>query len=359
MAVSIFKNYIDKYFKGLSGEVTQTYNDRKNKPVNLIDTMTTVDYSADGSWNSTKIKSSVIAADIVSTDSSLPLKRRDSFGFATGKIPKLGMKKRKNEDDIDAINTMKSKGATETQIVNAIFSDLTTCADAVQTRLEMMFEEGLSTGMCAVDDSENVGTSVRLNFGYLPENQMKCAKVWGSTGYTPITDMREMQRTATRNGSKINVFMMSYDAFEHVRKSSEGKEIWANYAGFDKVPTLAPNADGMKNALEADLKAQIVVVDNSYRVEAPDGTQVVKTPWETANVIGLPQMKIGRIIYTQLAEETSKVEGVLYSKVGAYTLMSMWRETDPLYELTASQAKAVPVIDGVQDIYVLDTKTAK
>ena len=355
MVESIFADYIKKYFNGVTGKLTQSYNDRKQKPVYLIDNMTKPEFSVDGTWDSAQIKSSIIAADVVSLNSSLPLKKRDVLATAKGIIPKLGMKKSKKEDDIERINLMKAKGVKEAQVAEAIFSDVKTCPEGIQVRLEIMFEQAVSTGACMVDSNTKTGTGIRATYGYLAGNMLKASKVWGTSGYTPISDMKKMLAKARENGTKINVIMMSDTAFEQIRTSTEGKALWCNYAGLTQATQLAPNTDNMTKALAEEFKAEIIIVDSVFKVEMPDGTQKVVTPWESANIVALPEKQIGRIVYAQLAEETSKAAGVQYSKVGAYTLVSMYRTTDPLEEITAAQAKAIPVIDSAEDIIVLDT----
>lgn len=358
MTESIFADYINKYFNGLSKKYTESWNGKTIQPTYLIHTMTSEEYSVDGNWDSTEIKNSIVAADIVSLNSSLPLKKRASFGFAKGKIPKIGIAKKKHEDDIERINLMKAKGQTEQVIAEAIFGDLKACPESILTRVEMMFEEGLSTGMYQTE-GENNGTAVRVDFGYKADNKLKATKVWGTTGYTPITDLNKMIERASTNGTKAGAMIMSKTAFNNIRKSAEGKALYCNYAGLKVETTIVPTKSKMLEALQDEYECEIIIVDNSFKVEKPDGTEVTYKSWKDSNVIIVPDKKCGRVVYSQLAEETNKVEGVKYNKIGAYTLVSMYRETNPLEEVTAGQAKAIPVIDSASYIILLDTQTAE
>ena len=58
-------------------------------------------------------------------------------------------------------------------------------------------------------------------------------------------------------------------------------------------------------------------------------------------------------MYGTLAEETNPVAGVNYQKSGSHILVAKYSKTDPLKEFTTAQALALPVIDGVDSIYIL------
>jgi hypothetical protein len=57
-----------------------------------------------------------------------------------------------------------------------------------------------------------------------------------------------------------------------------------------------------------------------------------------------------------LAEETHQSKSVDYQKVDDFILVSKYHKNDPIREFTSSQALALPVINNVDSIYILDTK---
>lgn len=175
MNASLFLEYIDKYFRLVVGKITEKFNDKSKEPTLLHKTMLTEEYSADLSWGATELNNSVVAADVVSLDSSLPLKSRSKISNATGKLPKLGLKMRKGEKLISDINVMVARGAEESAIAAKIFDDTTKVIKSMDIRKEIMFLQALSTGACLVeDDDENTGTGIRVEFGYKDENSFKC-----------------------------------------------------------------------------------------------------------------------------------------------------------------------------------------
>ena len=110
MQESLFKELVDKYLAGVVGKVTQTENGATTPPTLLHKTMLTNEYSPDLNWGASSLNNSVVAADVVSLDSSLPLKSRATLREATGKLPKLGLKYRKSESEISDLNEMVARG---------------------------------------------------------------------------------------------------------------------------------------------------------------------------------------------------------------------------------------------------------
>lgn len=77
MYPSLFIEFIDKYFRLVIGKITEKINGKKAEEQLLHKTMLTEEYSADLTWGSTELSTSIVAADVVAMDSSLPLKKRD------------------------------------------------------------------------------------------------------------------------------------------------------------------------------------------------------------------------------------------------------------------------------------------
>ena len=60
-----------------------------------------------------------------------------------------------------------------------------------------------------------------------------------------------------------------------------------------------------------------------------------------------------------MAEATNPVNGVEYTTVDEYKLISRYSKTDPLREFTSGQAICLPVIENVDQIYSLDILEAQ
>lgn len=357
MNPSLFLEFIDKYFRLVIGKITEKINGKKAEEQLLHKTMLTEEYSADLTWGSTELSTSIVAADVVAMDSSLPLKKRDKIANASGTIPKIGIKFRKGEKTISDINVMRARGADEQTIVSKIFDDAPKAIKGVDVRKEIMFQQALSTGETLVNDDENTGTGVRVKFGYKPENTFHATKAkWGEAEAVPQDDVQQLFDKAEEDGNSIGLVMIPKKEFNLFRSSQQGKLLAANYRNqviTDAKLLPVPSRETMLEALSDEYGATFRIVDSTFKIERPDGSRVSVKPWAEGSIVGLPGEHVGRLVYGTLAEETSPVNGVNYQKSGTHILVAKYSKTDPLEEFTTAQALALPVIDGVDGIYIL------
>ena len=357
--VSLFPEYIDKYFGRVIGKITEKYNGEKEKQTLLYKTMLTEEYSADLSWGATELNNVIVAADVVAMDASIPLKKRGSLANASGKLSKIAIKFRKGEKDISDLNVAIARGTDEATIAAKVLNDVPRVIDGTDARIEMMFEQALSSGTMLVEDSENDGTGVRVDF-YKEENQFHNIGVkWdgNATTATPQDDVQQLFDKAAEDGNSIAIVMISKKYFNLFRRSKQGKELAASYQGrvFTASTVLpVPGRQLFIDALQDEYGAEFRIVDSTFKVQKHDGTEQSVRPWVDANVVAIPAENVGRLVYGTLAEETNPVEGVNYEKSGSFLLISKYSNNDPLEEFTSGQALCIPVIDGADSIYLLD-----
>lgn len=367
MQTSLFAEIVEKYFRLVIGKITEKFNGNKTEPVLLHKTMLTEEYSADLSWGSTELNHSIVAADVVSLDSSLPLKKRGKIGNASGTIAKIGVKFRKGEKQITNINIMVARGADEATVASKVFDDAPKCVKSVDVRKEIMFEQALSTGQVLVtdasdDNSDNDGTGVRADFGYKDENKFKALVApWGNKVARPLDDLRQMFDKANEDSNVIAHVYVTKKYFNFIRNSQQSKLLSATFQNqviTSLVLLPVPSRQQMLDALADEFGATFHIVDSVFKVENPDGSTTPVRPWVEANVIGVPSEVVGRLVYGTLAEETNPVPNVSYQKSGSHILVSKYSKTDPLEEFTAAQALCMPVIDGADAIYMLTADEA-
>lgn len=357
--VSLFPEYIEKYFGRVVGKITEKYNGEKTKQTLLYKTMLTEEYSADLSWGSTELNNVIVAADVVAMDASIPLKKRGSLANASGKLSKIALKFRKGEKDISDLNVAIARGTDEATIAAKVLNDVPRVIDGTDARVEMMFEQALSSGTMLVEDNENNGTGVRVDF-YKEENQFNnIGDKWdgNATTSTPQDDVQQLFDKAAEDGNSIGLVLLSKKYFNLFRKSKQGKELAASYQGriFTASTILpVPGRQLFFDALQDEYGVEFRVVDSTFKVQKHDGTEASVRPWEEANIVAIPTEKVGRLVYGTLAEETNPVEGVSYEKSGSWLLISKYSNNDPLEEFTSGQALCIPVIDGADSIYLLN-----
>lgn len=357
MIASLFAEFVDKYFARVIGKITEKFNGKIKESKLLHKTMLIEEYSADLKWGSSDINHSVVAADVVSAGSSLPLKKRDKIRNATGDVPKLGVKYQKDETLIDSINTAIAKGANEATIVSKIFDDTTKCIKSMDVRKEILFRQGLSTGQFLVTEEDNDGVGVRASFGYKADHIFHAlGTAWLGAAPTPQDDIQQMFDKAEEDGNSIEHVYITKKYLDAFRRSDQGKMLAANFKGqviVDKKLLSVVGRSVFLEALNDEYGAEFHIVEGSFKVQNPDGSTKHAEAWREANIVGTPAEVVGRLVYGTLAEETNPVAGVAYQKAGSHVLISKYSKTDPLEEFTAAQARCIPVIDGADGIYVL------
>lgn len=356
MNQSLFVQFL-AYFKAIAKTIEEKVNGKKTELTYLYKEMLTEELSVDLQWKSLTVNSNIVAADIVALDSALPLKKRDSFGTASGDIPKLGMKLQLSEKQMSDIDVLKARNVETSILVDKIFQDQVKATMGIHEKLEFIFLQGLSSGIGLVEDENNVGTGIRVDYGYLASNKFGASLPWSNANAKPIDDIKRVIKEARAKGDNIKVLMMSNTTFDKLAENAQTRENFAfsqNFVGTN-IPT--PDLEQVNGLMQRKFGLTIVVVDRTVTTER-DGVRTVHTPWATDNVIFLTSPKVGKLAYGILAEETRKSPKVMYEKSGSFILLKKWSTEEPFAEFTSSQCLALPVINNVSSIYLLNCEEA-
>lgn len=360
MNESLFVEFIKSIFPKLS-----LYVHEKEQPKNrtyLHKSMLREVYSADQKWEGTSANTTYVAADIVEMDSPLPIKKRGSIATSNGKLPKIGMKKILFESDINTVNIMKARyqtstndqarNAEKTRIITKLMDDGVACSVGIDEKNEKNFLEALCNGVIAVEDADNTGKAIRYNYGYLEENSFKTETNDG----VEKDDLQRVFDKADKDGNTIVKVMLSKTCFNNMRRMQWARELAADYQGkvYDSDSKLpVPSASVFADALEDEFGATFERVDRTVIVEKNKKRTSVK-PWSDDRIVFLCNDEVGSLVWGTLAEATNPVEGVQYSTVDQYKLISKYSKNEPsLQEFTAGQALVLPVIEDVDQIYTL------
>ena len=363
MEQSLYFDYIQKYFPRLVLGVSEKLNNKEEAALPYLHKqLLGTDYSVDGRWETLTGNYTRVSADVVAMDSALPLKKRDALGRASGDLPKLGMELYLNEKQMSEIDSMIAMGMNEATITSKIFADTPRVITGVYERLEDMFLRGLSTGS-AVADANNVGTGVRINYGYLPSNQLGVDVLWADpTTAKPLDDIQRVVNKARGSG---HTFIRAYTDQATVDKFLATTQVREQFSFSVGIPVVdvanipIPSLEQGNAVLRSKFGIELVVINRSVITEI-DGVQTVGTPWKAGTIVFTVDSRVGSLMWTRLAEQNHPVAGVTYQTADQYILVSKYRVNRPsLREYTASQARVVPVISNVDRIYTLDTLTVQ
>src|SRR5690606_34833579 len=90
----------------------------------------------------------------------------------------------------------------KTQILAKLFQDAKKCTVGIWETLEFMFLQGLSTGVTSIENENNTGTAVRIDYGHPDSNKYGVEKIWSDADAKPITDITHILDQAAKNGDK-------------------------------------------------------------------------------------------------------------------------------------------------------------
>lgn len=356
MEKSLFAKFA-LFFTAIIADIQERVNGSKMPQSYLHKEMLTPEMSTDLQWKSLSIDGSIVTADVVSMDSALPLKRRDSFGQASGEIPKLGMKISLNEKTMSEIDVLVARNVETKVLVEKIFSDASKCLLGIYEKYEFMFLQALSTGVCLVDDDTNVGTGIRVDFGYKAGNSFGVELPWSNTASKPLDDIARVVKLSKSKGDRLSIVMMDDATFQNLAATTQVKERYAFALGFVGTQIQIPNLEQVNQMFAKNYGLQIKIVDRTVVTER-DGVRTTVSPWGENKVIFLQSMKVGKLVYGILAEDTRRNPAVMYEKADGYILMKKWHSPEPFAEFTSSQALGLPVINNVDSIYVINAEEA-
>ena len=359
MLKSLFPEWVDKIFKTFTQKVVEKLNGSKNPLPYFHRSMLRKEFSPTLKWGSLSVNGNVVTADIVAMDSSLPLKKRDSLRKADGDIPKLGMKLYLNENTMNELNILLATGGQDSEVIRKLFQDSNKAIAGIWERLEYMFHQALSSGVILMTDDDSPGTGIRVDFGHPDENKFGANIVWSDASATPIDDIARVTSEARMNGDVIRYILMDMGSWNKFKKNAQVKQEFAFSLGFtgSNVPTV-PSVERANEFLQANYGVAITVIDRPVQVEK-DGKRKSINPWTENAVVFLTDMMVGTLTYGRLAEETFKSKSVDYQKVDDFILVSKYSTNDPIKEFTSSQALALPVINNVDSIYILNCEEAQ
>lgn len=357
MLKTMFPTYVTKWFSAIAKKVNETFNGSAQEPTYLFKQMLTESLSLDLKWASLSSKGTIIAADIVAMDSSLPLKKRDSLEKANGNIPKVGLKLALTEKQLSDIQILVAKGGNEAEVVKKLFADTKKCMTAVEEIIEFMFLTALSTGNVLMP-SGNSGKGVRASLGLSDSNKFGVKYKWDQANATPNDDIENVISAASNKGYTITHLMMDRATFTLWRRSGQMRGLYAASIGYTAEDKPIPTKKVALELINEEFGVQVQTVDRSIRLEA-DGQQTIHKPWEAGMVTFLTSLNVGELQYGQLAEKNIPVEGVVYENPTSYTLLSKYHKNDPLREYTSAQALVIPVLQELDGFFLMDTNEAQ
>lgn len=359
-----YKKYLEDggQLNGVLQNVVTKINGTKETPTDYYHLrMLRKVYSPDGNWKSVTENHTQIMSHVVAMNSDLPLGKMDAISIDSGKIPKQGLQYALDEIQLTDIEQMESQGVEANIIAGLLVRNPIKLVRSIPERNEEIFLKGLSSGEALINDDENTGTGIRMNYGYLTKNKFGVTTLWSNPTSKPFDDIQRVLDEVYLDKNVITKVMLDRAAFNNLAKTTQAKELFAFSQSFvgSNIPT--PSLNQMNTFTSDRYGFTFEIVTKSFRYEK-NGVQTTVTPWKTGAVVFLTQEEVGTLTWARLAEmnPNNQDKGVTYKVVDGYMLLSSWAQNKPyLAKFDSVQSRIVPVINNGNQIYLLDSTTVQ
>lgn len=357
MAKSIFQDLVAKYFIATMKYFYEKINGSKDEPKYLHDEMLDEEYSDDMTYASISGNYTRVTADVVAFDSPAPIKSRGSLKSATGDIPKMAIKYVLNEKQMNTLINLMNKPGRVKEMIKKIFNDAEAAMYGIKEKIEQAHLLGFSGGVTMIQEAENVGTAIRINYNIPLSNQFGVVTKWSDPDATPISDIKRIIKAASAKGEYPDTIWMDSDIADNILNNDQVKQQFAfglNFVGAN-VPILGE--DQLAEVFKRSLKLTLRIVNRTF-VHEKDGKRTTSKGWTPNMVVFTTGTKVGSLVYSKLAESVYKQEQVLYAEPNSYILVKKDGTTDPVSERTAAEALVIPVLQNVESLFYLNTEEA-
>lgn len=294
-----------------------------------------------------------VIADVISFDSSAPIKSREVIRKLSGDIPKISIKYPMNESDLNEYIRLQSdirNDARLRSVLDLAFKDTDRAYNGVRGRIEWMALQLLSRGGFMLNPTNNDGivTTAFVGCGMPNDNRRVSTADWSNANTADgLQDIADAVDMAFQKGRNIRYVVMRADDFSLLRKQKstiEALKGWLNQSG-----KLAPSFKVINNYLaDQEFPVEIKLVKPAVRIENAAHVRKTVCPWERKRIALLEDLRVGDIRYRPI--DKAKDPSVLEVKKDFITV-SKWSEL--FIEWTKAEGHAMPVIDDPEGLFIL------
>ncbi|AKP41269.1 TPA: major capsid protein [Clostridioides difficile] len=284
-----------------------------------------------------------VSASVHAFDTEAEIASREGANLSIAELALVKRKIKLDEKDIIVLEEPRNS-QEETQMINQIFNDVDNLVSSVNTRIEAMRMEVLSTGELNINEN---GVKASLKYG-TPTNH-KETKTWSSGTPDILGDIYNMTDkivvdtgfTPTRSlTSKTILNIILRD--EKLRKAIFG-------VNSDKLLTL----NELNTFLVSQSLPPIFTYDERYRVQGKDGKYTTKRFLDENKFILMPDGKMGDTFFGLTAEELElrKNPAIDISSVGNI-IVEQYSTADPVAKWIKAVATALPSFPYADQVFM-------
>jgi len=309
-----------------------------------------------------------IAASVISYNASSPEHGRKAIRKQHFDIPKIAIKRTKDEKDIIAQRTT-AVTLGQNAVIDDYFNDIEYVSDSCQAKIEEMALSFLSKTTYQLTTTNNplgIVNEEVIDSGMPSANKKTVAVVW-STGnassMTPIADIKAVVKAGRAKGHTFSRIVMNADAFDLITGSTEFQTACKSMIVGQSLILGSIGIESANAVLSALGLPTISLINTSVGIEDKSGVITYSNPWDTNHVLFIPSNGVGFSCGSMhngpIAEELIKPAGVLQAKRGN-VLVSVKEGFDPISVTTKGECNVFPSwtnVDRCYSLYIANTST--
>lgn len=253
--------------------------------------------------------------------------------------------------------SLSDKAKTQ-QLVELMWGNVTSVTQSVLATLDRIFLEALSNeGVATFDETTNPEGGVRgeISYNQPSGNIYESSTAWTKSNQSTIDCFQEIQDIITAAEEKVvfSKILLSPTLLSYICNSTLIKQMIYGDSSSQRLVTSTILNDYMQQngfPIFEPIRRQIRIQNA--------GSITTYTPWNTANLVFIPEGKLGLVKNAWANSELREEPGVSYSNYGRIRV-SQWGvgETQGSngVEFTKAEAFALPVITEMEGIYTLKT----
>jgi protein-tyrosine-phosphatase len=310
-----------------------------------------------------------IAGDIVARGSSISKKTREAIARIQGDIPKIAIKRTKDENELneyDIMVAMTSANPDVRALVEVWAEDTKYCWDGVANRLEWIALQQISLGKVKIDNSNNSSVVTEFDVDYEISADQKVGFQTGSANWAtsaaakPISkDFKQIVKLAKTKGISLKFAFMNLDTFATFTETEEVIKMCASFANNALGISQTPSLEQVNNALRglSYLKGlQIKVIDQDITLELPGGARTTGNPFDD-NVVSFHEATVlGNTYWKKPADFNLKGTAAIKALNG-HTCIKKYSNEEPIEEVTIGLANAFPAWVSSGRSYLMSTNS--
>lgn len=311
-----------------------------------------------------------IAGDLVARGASISKKTRDAIARIQGDIPKIAIKRTKDENELneyDVMVAMTSGNPDLRALVEAWAEDTKYCWDGVAARLEWIALQSISLGKVTLTNDNNNSVVSDYDVDYQIDESQKLGYQTGSASWSesnsakPFSkDFKGVVEKAKKKGMSLKYAFMNLDTLAALSQTKEAIQSCASFAANALDIAQTPSVEQINSAM-ARLPylrgLQVVIIDQDITIENEDGTRYTGNPFAD-NVVMFSESKVLGATYWKKPADMNVKGSVSIKAMNGHTCVKKYSNEEPLEEVTIGLANAFPAWLASGRSFLLDTNNS-